>query len=89
MSDWIPSSVSNNAFEFLLTDVDTALTFMDVADSARDKAIRQRNYKNARHAYDTVMRFMRNLPLDETQLNRLQKGLAILKSRLQNAGQQF
>ena len=89
MSDWIPSSVSNNAFEFLLTDLDTGLTFMDVAESSGDVAITQRNHANARRAYDTVVHFMQTLSLDDTQRKELAERLALLKSRLQNVGQQF
>ena len=87
MSDWIPSS--NNAFEFLLTDLDTALTFLDVAESTLNQATRQRNHANARRAYDTVVRLMQNLSLDDTQREQLAERLALLKSRLQNVGQQF
>jgi hypothetical protein len=89
MSDWIPSSVTDNAFQFLLTDLDTALTFMDVAKSTENEGTRQRNYANAREAYDTVVRLMQKLSLDNTQQEKLAEGLALLKSRLEDVGQQF
>ena len=89
MNDWLRSSASNNAFEFLLTDLDTALTFMNVADSSDKVAIRQRNHANARRAYDTVVRLMQNLSLDDTEEAELAEKLALLKLRLQSVGQQF
>ena len=89
MSDRIRSSVSNNAFQFLLTDLDVALTFMNVAESTRDADAQQRNHKNARRAYDAVVRLMQSLSLDDTQNKELAEKLALLKSRLQNVGQYF
>ena len=89
MNNRIRPSVSNNAFEFLLTDLDIALTFIDVAESTDNIATRQRNHANARRAYDTVVRFMQNLSLDDTQRKELAKRLAFVKSRLQKVGQQF
>ena len=87
MTERFRSSVSRNAFEFLLTDIDTALTFMDVAESTDKADIRKRNYANARKAYDTVLRFMQNQPIDDDQREKLASKLTLLKSRLQNAGQ--
>lgn len=89
MSDWIPSSLSNVAFEFLRTDLETGLTFMELAKSTRNKATRQRNHGNARQAYDCGVALMQNLSLDNTQREELAKRLALLKSRLQKVGQQF
>ena len=89
MSNWAPSSLSNIGFEFLRTDLDTALTFMNVADSTGDAEMQQRNHENARRAYDTVVRLKQNLSLDDTQNKELAEKLGVLKSRLQNAGQQF
>jgi hypothetical protein len=87
MSDWIPSSVSNNGFEFLRTDLDIGLTFMDMAETTHDVAKRQRNHANARRVYDTVVRLMQKLSLDDTQREELTERLARLKSRLQKVGQ--
>ena len=89
MSDWLPSALSNVGFQFLLADLDTALTFMKVAESAIDADTRERNHANARRAYDTVIRLMQNLSLDDTQREELAAKLALLKLRLQNVGQKF
>jgi len=89
MNHWLPSALSNIGFEFLLADLDTAVTFMKVAESAVDANTRERNYGNARRAYDTVVRLMQNLALDDTQREELAAKLAFLKMRLQDAGQRF
>ena len=87
MTERFRSSVSRNAFEFLLTDIDTALTFMDVAESTDKADIRKRNYANARKAYDTVLRLMQNQAIDDDQRKELTSKLTLLKSRLQKARQ--
>jgi hypothetical protein len=89
MSDWLPSALSKVGFEFLLADLDTALTFLKVAESAIDADTRERNHANARRAYDTVVRLMQNLSLDDIQSEELAQKLALLKTRLQDVGQQF
>ena len=89
MREWTPSSVTNNAFEFLITDLETALTFLDVAASTDKRHIRKRNHANARHAYDTVLRLMQHLSLNDTQQKELAKRLDLLKSRLQKVGEKF
>ena len=89
MSDWLPSAPSNVGFKFLLADLDTALTFMKVAESAIDADTRERNHSNARQVFETVARLMQNLSLDDTQRGELARKLGLLKSRLQNVGQQF
>ena len=44
--------------EFLLTDLETGLTFMDVAQTSGNQEIKQRNHTNAHVAYDTVIRLL-------------------------------
>jgi hypothetical protein len=48
----------------MLSDLDTALIFMDVAGVSGIQETVIRNDKNARHAYDTVLRLLRNLTPD-------------------------
>ena len=84
-----PMRLSNIAFDFLRTDLDTGLTFMNVAESTRDADAQQRNHENARRAYDAVVRLMQSLSLDDTQNKEVAEKLALLKSRLQNVGQKF
>ena len=46
----LETDFANSAFEFLITDLDLALTFMDVADTSRVEEIVKRNHENARKA---------------------------------------
>jgi hypothetical protein len=62
---------------------------MKVAESVGDAHTRERNHANALRAYDTVVRLMHNLFLDDTQREELAPKLALLKTRLQNVGPQF
>ncbi len=48
-----------------------------------------RNYENARHAYDTVVRLLRNLNPTPERREVLDERLSALKARLQAVGQQF
>jgi hypothetical protein len=61
------ASAVNNGVQFLVLDLDTALTFMDTAERIGIEEIRQRSYQNARHAYHTVLLLMQNLMLDDAQ----------------------
>ncbi|MBV8827719.1 MAG: hypothetical protein JO108_00675 [Acidobacteriaceae bacterium] len=85
-----PSEVlSATGSEFLLTDLDVALTFMDAAETTESKEHAQRDHQNARSAYDTVLRLLPKLQLDVAQRNEVDKKLAALKARLTAAGQEF
>ncbi len=89
MVDWMKPSAQNKGFEFLLIDIDAALTFMDVAETTNSDETRQRNFKNARHAYDTVLQLMHTAGLNAAQKKEVQERLAALRTRLEAAGEQF
>lgn len=74
---------------FLLTDIDVALTFMDVAETTDIEDTVTRNHQNARKAYDTVLDFLSKLTLTPTDRQQVETKLAILKARLQAVGQQL
>ena len=73
----------------MLNDIDLGLTFMDVADVSRIQETVIRNHKNARIAYDTVLRLLRNLTPDALQQHTIDTKLGLLKNRLLAVGQQF
>jgi hypothetical protein len=75
--------------EFVLTDLDAALTFMDIAARSGIEETVQRNHKNARHAYDIVLRLLQHLTPDADQRSAIDAKIAALKARLQAVGQQF
>ena len=83
------SSALNNQVTFLLVDLDTALTFMNIAETTGNEELRQRNIQNARNAYDTVLQSMQNVTLDDAQNKTIRKKLTVLRNRLQAVGQWF
>ena len=75
--------------DFLLTDLEVGMTFMDVADASHIGETKHRNYNNARNAYDAVLRLSRKLTPSLSEKQTIDAKLAILKMRLQAVGQQF
>jgi hypothetical protein len=71
---------------FLLADLDMALAFMDVADTALKPSTVTRNRENARRAYDNVLRLLQKLCPDHRQKKALDGKLDLLKTRLEAAG---
>lgn len=71
------------------TDLDTALTFVQIArqTSEREKSIRNR--RNARQAYDVVLRYIDSASLNGLEREHLTKKLASLKSALLSLGESF
>jgi hypothetical protein len=53
--------------EFLLVDLDVAITFMDVAETFRIEEIKHRNHNNARKACDTVLHLLEQVTPDAGQ----------------------
>ena len=61
------SDTNRAGVDMLLTDLDTALTFMDVAQTSQIQDTIERNHKNARKAYDSVLCFLQKLKPDAGQ----------------------
>lgn len=75
--------ISNElTLEFALTDLDLALTFMDIASISKCEETVLRNHDNARKAYVTVVNLLRRFSPNEPQMPALAAKLAILKSKL-------
>ena len=81
--------LNHTGVEFLLVDLDLALTFMAVAAASHIEETRHRNHHNARTAYDTVLRLLGKLTPDAGQRQAIDARVADLKKRLQAVGQQF
>lgn len=47
-------------FSFIVTELDVALTFYDIAQSTRDDAKAERNLENAKEAYEMAKRFLKD-----------------------------
>jgi hypothetical protein len=87
---------SNNASDadeigaaFLATDLETAMTFLDVAETSRNEVTVRRNVANARRAYDTVLRLLPKTRLGVAERKAIEVKLAALKQRLTSSGQRL
>jgi len=73
-------------FDFLITEIDTGMTFLDVAESSHNDETVRRNHENAVQAYRTVERFRLKVNLDSAHQIALNRKLAVLKKRLEKSG---
>jgi hypothetical protein len=83
------SDLNQSGVSFLLTDLDLAMTFMDVADASRIDETKRRNHTNARTAYNSVLHLLEKLTPNTDERQVINATLAILKMRLQAVGQRF
>jgi hypothetical protein len=74
---------------FLKTDVETALTFSAIALKTNEPNKKQRNQKNARKGYDSIVRFMGRMPISTEDGEFLSSKLQRLKTELQMLGETF
>jgi hypothetical protein len=81
--------LNQSGVEFLLIDLDLAVTFMDIAESSHLEETTRRNHINTRKAYDTVLGLLEKLTPDAEQWQIIDAKLALLKTRLEAVGQQF
>lgn len=68
---------------FLLSDLNAAFTFLDIAETTRNGDTRARNVQNATVAYDTIERFRPRVVVTEQQGAELQQQLNLLSRRIQ------
>ena len=81
--------LNRSGVEFLITDLQVASTFMEVAEASRLEETKYRNHQNARHAYDSVVVFLQKLAINSRERQTIEANLALLKARLEAAGEQF
>ena len=85
-----PSPISNSdrlGLEYLISDMDLALTFLQIAATSSDRETRERNRKNARKAYETVLHFLPRLDPTAEERQTIEEKLAALRTRLQALGE--
>lgn len=75
--------------QFLFTDLDVALSFLMVAATSGNLAIKQRNWKNARKAHDAVRHLLPRLTPTSEELQLINERLFALRLRLQAVGEIF
>lgn len=84
----LAKDLNRNGVEFLLADLDTALTFTNIAASAdRDEETRRRNRENARKAYDTVLKLSKKFALKPEEKMVFDEKLQTLRRALERLGQ--
>jgi len=81
---------NQNGFAFLMTDLDSALAFAQLAMRLNiDPEVKRRNLINARKAYDTVVRLREKLQLDSGQLSAFDEKRTNLKNALEQLGERI
>lgn len=78
-----------NQVQFLLIEVETAMTFCDVAKTSADPDRMSRNIANARTAYDTLLKFMDRVHFDANSKKEFDYKFARLQDLLRDLGQQI
>ena len=78
--------MNQSGVDFLLTDLDSAMTFMDIAAASHIQETIHQNRNNARRAYDAAVHHLGKLTPDAGQRPQIDTKLALLKTRLQAVG---
>ena len=88
--DNILDRIEKTGFEFLLTDLNLAMTMTRIAsDSMEDREKKSRNQENARKAYDAVLHLSRKAMLNEHEQGEVNGKLSKLRSALEALGEVF
>jgi hypothetical protein len=69
-------------FEFIVTELDLALTFWDLANSTLDEQRATRNLKHAKEAYTAAIHFLNDARLDRARRRVVHGKLQQLESLL-------
>lgn len=72
--------------DFLLTELDTAFTFLDVAKTTGSPETRVRNRSNAHEAYVIAQRMQTRVVMEPRQKAMFDEKLELLKETLQDLG---
>jgi hypothetical protein len=84
------ADLNRTSIEFLKIDLDTALTFTEIAAEAGDNGEkRRRNQNNARRAYDNALRLLGRTTPDKAEERAIHDKLHRLKLALQASGEVF
>ena len=85
----LPANLNASGVEFLLVEADTGLTFADSALCSKDPDRIAFDRRNARAAYDTILRFVGRVGFSPGEASALHAKVARLKSKLVDLGEQF
>jgi hypothetical protein len=82
--------LNRTSADFLKVDLETALTFSGIAlQNAANSIKRQRNQRNARLGYDTIVRLIQKVTLSDEEIRSMAGKLQRLKTELQQLGETF
>ena len=86
----LQKSVHDNGVDFLHTDLDVALTMAQIAAEAdRSSERRKRNVRNARKAYDTIVKLHEKVHASAAERHCLRRKLSHLRLCLEDLGERF
>lgn len=83
------AELNATSVSFLKIDLDTALTFAEIALQAKDGDKRERNRHNARVGYDTVLRLLPKVSPTHGDAKVLTEKLRLLKADLVKLGERL
>ena len=84
------AQLNRTTADFLKVDLQTALTFSGIAlQHGTDSVKKERNRRNARRGYDTILRLLERVSLDDHDARHLKHNLRRLKTELQELGETF
>ena len=72
--------------DLLLIDTEMALTLLNLADTTRSRESRMRRRKEARKAYETILRLLPKVEMTDKQRAAIEQGLGSLHRRLLRVG---
>lgn len=73
--------------DFIRTDLDVAITFIEIARQTQEREKAIRNLNNARKAYETVLLYLRVATLNHFEHECIERKLGLLKSGLLRQGE--
>jgi len=80
---------NRSGVDFVTADLNLGLTFSHMARGLRTQETKDRSRRNARRAYDTVVRFRDRVSPTTAEALLIRKRLARLKSELEQLGECF
>jgi hypothetical protein len=77
--------------ELIMVDIEVAFTFLEVGRTSKEPSTAMRNRKNARKAYDSILRLLPRTiaAFSVAEQMALHRKLKELKSRLEHLGESF
>ena len=81
--------LNQTSADFLKVDMETALTFCEIARDTEDPKKRLRNRQHARVGYDTIRRLIDKVTLTQVETREMDRKMEMLRSQLQALGEPF